>query len=64
MVALLVLLVVWSGLGVLTFFGSRRRGNTVDHAIVEGLAWPGAWIGWFVIDNRAEGRSWFDGRPH
>ena len=61
-------MVVWTVLGavyllldVLTAVGSRRRGNDWARAVVEGGAWPSAWIAWFVWDNRAAGRSPFQG---
>lgn len=63
-VVVVVLALLYLALSAVTTLGSRRRGSDWPTAIAEGIAWPGAWLVWFVRDNRAEGRAPFDGHPH
>lgn len=55
-------LVTYALLAMPTAVGGWQRHRSVPVAIADGLAWPLTWVTWFVRDNRAAGRSWFEGR--
>lgn len=61
MLAMALAVAVYGAFAMLTAIGSRRRGNSTTHSVPDGLAWPVAWVAWFVADNRAQGRPWFQG---
>jgi hypothetical protein len=51
--ALVFLLVVIPvvALGVLTYVGSRRRGDSSDLAVLSAFVFPATWIAWYVQDE-------------
>jgi hypothetical protein len=61
MIVFVVGIALYGSLALLTAVGSRRRGTDASHSVAEAFAWPFTWVAWFIADNRAEGRPWFQG---
>ncbi len=54
---LVLVLAPWFSLGTLTALGASHRGQRRLSSLASGILFPLTWAVWYVIDDRAIGRS-------
>lgn len=57
LLGLLAVTLVWGAPAALTVLGARARGCSWRLALASGLAYPIAWMVWYVVDERPRRRA-------